>query len=92
MPKPKPKAKPKRKPIDPKVYQDVIYRMVANFPGIYNGDNNANNTDLVEWMMNEVFALAKDDPKLLQRAKHGTPECSDEHALDDVCEHCDDGD
>lgn len=52
--------------------RDVLLRMVANFPGLYDGETEVGGADLVEWMTNEIEAL-KPDGEMHARAVNGSP-------------------
>ena len=59
--------------VNPEVYQDIVYRMVANFPGLFNGLENVSGAELVEWITSEIWYVSGDE-QLRARAKYGTQE------------------
>lgn len=37
--------------------EEIIYRMVGNFPGLLDGKTEVNGADFVDWWTNEIFVI-----------------------------------
>jgi hypothetical protein len=69
--------------MNPEVYKSIILRMAANFPGLYDGEQEVPAADLVEWMSNEIWAI-RADRELAGYAILGSPSDEEEQNLADL--------
>lgn len=64
-------------PLATNTAENILARLVANFPGLLNGEDEVPGAELVDWLSDEFYGIDEANPlfKLLKdRAENGSPE------------------